>query len=77
MYAKLLGDHRPVRLLSQSLTVSDAIATALLDKAHGLYFDWGPDSGRYVPHIDRKEPQPTGAELLKVFGVPVPSSADQ
>jgi hypothetical protein len=71
VYAKLLGDTRPLRLLEQRLHVSEAEAAALRDPQNGLYFDWGPDAGRYIPHVNRKEPPPDTAELLKILAMPV------
>jgi hypothetical protein len=56
VFAKLLGDRRPILLFSQALEISREIG-ALLEEPHtGLYFDWGPDSARYLPHIDKREP---------------------
>jgi hypothetical protein len=57
LFAQLLGDRAPKRLLSQRLDVSRDLATALTDPRAGLYFDWGPDSGRYLPHIEVLEPE--------------------
>jgi hypothetical protein len=74
VHARLLGDRRPVMLLSQRVNVGETEAAALRDPAHGLYFDWGPDAERYLPHIDRKEPHQPPAELLKLLGVPPPAS---
>ncbi len=77
VYAKLLGDVRPLKLLEQRLQVGDAEAKALRDPQNGLYFDWGPDAGRYLPHVDRKEPPPDAAELLKILGMPAAAVAVQ
>ena len=54
--AKLLGDRRPILLFSQALEISRETGTMLEQPHTGLYFDWGPDSARYLPHIDRREP---------------------
>jgi hypothetical protein len=75
VHAKLLGDARPLRLLSQRLHAGAAEATALLAPRNGLFFDWGPDAGRYVPHIDRRELMPEPAELLRLLGTAVPPAA--
>lgn len=69
IYAHLLGDARPVKLLSQRLHVTDAEAVALADPRNGLYFDWGPDAGRYLPHVDKGEPPPDPAEMLRMLGL--------
>ncbi len=56
VFAKLLGDHRPSLLFSQALEISREFGTMLEQPHTGLYFDWGPDSSRYLPHIDMREP---------------------
>jgi hypothetical protein len=66
LFAKLLGDKSPKRLLSQQLDISRDLAAALTEPRTGLYFDWGPDSGRYLPHVERREPEPD-AEALQKF----------
>lgn len=53
IYAHLLGDHADKLLFSQVLEVSREQASALEERSNGLYFDWGPDSARYLPHIER------------------------
>ena len=53
VFAHLLGDLKPIRVFSQELDISRDIATALREKNAGFYFDWGPDSSRYlVPFCD-------------------------
>ena len=56
VYAEILGDRAPTRLLSQSVRVSSEEASNLETGECGLYFDWGPQSGQYHSHIDRKPP---------------------
>jgi hypothetical protein len=70
VYAHLLGDGRPVKLLSQRLHVTESNAKALADSRNGLYFDWGPDAGRYLPHIDKGEPPPDAADMLRMLRSP-------
>ncbi|HEX4158840.1 MAG TPA: hypothetical protein VHY79_10215, partial [Rhizomicrobium sp.] len=67
LFAQLLGDRRPKRLLSQRLDISRDLATALRDEKAGLYFDWGPDSGRYLPHIEMREPEIDPELFLKAL----------
>ena len=69
VYAKLLGDDAALCLLSQSLVISRETAIALQEPGTGLYFDWGPDSGRYIPHIDKRPPSPDVDDLMKILGV--------
>lgn len=55
VFARLLGDDRAKRLFTQELTISHEIATSLAEPGTGVYFDWGPDSERYLPHVDKWE----------------------
>lgn len=57
LFAKLLGDTSALKLLSQTLEVDEHSANALREPNTGLYFDWGPDSGRYIPHVDKRPPK--------------------
>jgi hypothetical protein len=59
-----LATSRHEDLTSICLSVSDLLATQLKDPRAGLYFDWGPDSLRYHPHIDLKPEPPMPAALL-------------
>lgn len=63
VFAKIVGDGRLRSLFSQQLEVNRDIAVDLRKPLVGLYFDWGPESGRYLPHVDRRETEP-GAELI-------------
>jgi len=56
--AQLLGDTHRVLLFSQSLEISHEVADQLAEPDCGLYFDWGPDSSRYLPHVDKRPPLP-------------------
>lgn len=51
VFAKPLGS-RQLMLFSQALEVTHTLSTALENPHAGLYFDWGPDSARYYPHVD-------------------------
>jgi hypothetical protein len=52
VFANLLGDVRQTLLFSQTLDVSQAIASSLgTSPIAGLYFDWGPDSSNYLAHV--------------------------
>jgi hypothetical protein len=65
VFAKLLGDSKPTKLLSQQLDVSRDVAVALREPQAGLYFDWGPDSGRYLPHVEKRDPEPGPEDFMK------------
>jgi hypothetical protein len=68
LFAQILGDRGPKRLLSQRLDVSRDLAVALTEPRAGLYFDWGPDSGRYLPHIEVLEPELDRTMLMHSLG---------
>jgi hypothetical protein len=67
--AHLLGDRTPTPLFSQTLDITRKQAAALECRTAGLYFDWGPDSSRYLPHIDNQPPSPDAKELLAALGM--------
>ncbi|HEU0217342.1 MAG TPA: hypothetical protein VFQ90_11830 [Stellaceae bacterium] len=65
VFAKLLGDSHPIKLFSQTLDISRDHAKALEEKSAGIYFDWGPDSARYLPHVERLAPSRDAEGLLR------------
>ncbi len=69
VHAKLLGDHTTKKLWSQSLSISPEHAKGLGEPGTGLYFDWGPDSKRYIPHVKKLPPRPEFDDFLKVIGM--------
>jgi hypothetical protein len=58
IFAKLLGDGKQKLLFSQELVVTDEVAQSLVKTGVGLYFDWGPDACRYLPHVEERPPAP-------------------
>ncbi|OYX48667.1 MAG: hypothetical protein B7Y90_09555 [Alphaproteobacteria bacterium 32-64-14] len=52
LFAKLLGDKASKLVFAHSLSITEGLAEALADHKSGLYFDWGAESGQYIPHID-------------------------
>src|SRR5579872_2417971 len=56
VFARLLGARTNIRLFSQPLEISQEVAAALSEPNAGLYFDWGPDSSRYLPHVENRLP---------------------
>jgi hypothetical protein len=69
VFAQLLGDDRQTKLFSQALEITREHAAALTDPNAGLYFDWGPDSSRYLPHIDTHPPNPDPDKFLEALGL--------
>ena len=57
VYARLLGDTAALVLFTQQLEVTNDLAAQLGNPGAGLYFDWGPDSSRYLPHVAYRAPQ--------------------
>ncbi len=53
-YASLVGKPAPLLLNRVNLPVSEQQATAMKGTGVGLFFDWGPDSKRYHPHLDER-----------------------
>ena len=67
VFAHLLGDRSRTLLFSQTLEVTREVAAMLEESGAGLYFDWGPDSSRYLPHIDRRPPSPDPDNFLELL----------
>jgi hypothetical protein len=67
VFARLLGDQNQTRLFSQTLEVSREIAESLMEPGTGLYFDWGPDSSRYMPHVEKRPPSLDPEAFLKLL----------
>ncbi len=68
VFAHLLGDEEATKLFSQTLEVSREIAASLAEAGTGLYFDWGPDSSRYLPHVDKRSAPLDPEEFVKMLG---------
>lgn len=72
LVAKILGDSSPMTLLAQSLSLTRDLAAALRERGTAIFFDWGPDSQRYIPHIDRRQlPQPPLDPLADLAPLPI------
>jgi len=69
VYAHLLGARKSTLLFSQTLEISQAIADQLKEPGTGLYFDWGPDSSRYLTHVENRRPGPDGPDFLDFLNV--------
>lgn len=51
VYATLVGRSRPLLLTELGVSLSESHAQALQDNEVSVWFDWGPDSQRYVPQL--------------------------
>lgn len=69
VFAKLLGDKKPMHLFSQELVIETHFGEALGEPGVGLYFDWGPEASRYLPHIEKKPPLAIPKEMLEMLGL--------
>jgi hypothetical protein len=67
VFIQVLGDRSSKLLFSQTLTISTELAEKLEQSRLGIYFDWFPDTGEYVPHIDERDPSPDGDQLAKLM----------
>ena len=67
VYAKLTTDRTPHELMVVDLSLSDANAETLSRPNTGVYFNWGPNSQRYHPHIKVRSPGDPLKQLLEVF----------
>lgn len=76
VYVHLLGDRADKLLFSQILEVSREQAEALIEPDNGLYFDWGPDSSRYISHIEHRTGLPMHRELAAMLGLDRPEGPD-
>lgn len=55
VYAKLVGDKKPLLLLTEKLYLKEVHAFSMNRDKVGVYFDWGADSGKYNAHVDEKK----------------------
>jgi len=67
IFIHLLGDLKPILVFTQELDISRDMAMALREKNAGLYFDWGPDSSRYLPHVEKPSPSPYMQAYLRAM----------
>lgn len=69
VFARLLGNRHDTLLFSQILDIPSETAAVLADPEAGLYFDWGPDSSRYLLYVDRRPTLPDPSSVLELLGV--------
>jgi hypothetical protein len=51
VFASVVGERTPRLLYSVKLEITSEQEYSLKDKGNGLFFDWGPDAGKYSAHI--------------------------
>jgi hypothetical protein len=64
VFAKILGSDRHLLLFRQELVINEQHGKALTEPKAGIYFDWGPDAGEYIAHVDRKEAKVTMEDII-------------
>ncbi|HYL77617.1 MAG TPA: hypothetical protein VEU96_25610 [Bryobacteraceae bacterium] len=74
VFAHVLGDEHRTRLFSQELEISGEIAASLEEPHAGVYFDWGPDSSHYQPHVEKRPPTPAPEDFFQLLGLPTVSN---
>jgi hypothetical protein len=74
VFAHLLGDRERTLLFSQALEITRELAAQLAEPGAGLYFDWGPDSSRYLPHIEKHGAASEVRELPEASAQPPPGA---
>ena len=67
VFARLLGDQKQTKLFSQELEISPELAALLKRPRAGVFFDWGPDSSRYLSHVDERPDSPNPDKLLEAL----------
>ena len=67
VYTSLVGSSRILKLFTVRLSVSENVAESLQDSEAGVFFDWGPDSHSYHPHVRKKPSDPLPRLLLDAF----------
>lgn len=68
VYASITGFRRPALLCTTELQVSERVAAALEKSDSGVYFDWGPDSARYHPHVRPSARRALPPGMIAVLG---------
>ena len=75
VFARIVGAGNAEKLWSSSLVISESDAVKLARPNNAIYFDWGPDSNRYISIVKSKLRMPIPSELLEMFGKGLPASA--
>lgn len=66
IFVKIVGELEARRLSEINLSIAPAEADQLREPGNGIYFDWGPDAGRYQTHVD-KRPKKESLDSLLFF----------
>ena len=69
VYASIVGRRRPVRATELRLLLAEPQVQALRANDAGVWFDWGPDSQRYVPQLLQRPKLPLDTTELERLGL--------
>jgi hypothetical protein len=74
VFAQLLGDRKRILLFSQDLELGSDLVAKLQEPGTGVYFDWGPDSSRYLAHVEKRPTSPDPEQFLELLGMTMDSN---
>jgi len=74
VFARVVGASQAEALWSNSLIISESDARMLAQPHNAIYFDWGPDSNRYIASIHSRPPQLMPEALVELFGKGLPAT---
>jgi hypothetical protein len=57
VFSSEVGARESCLLFSEVFEITHSLYTELIQPGHGLYFDWGPDARRYMPHVGDPAPR--------------------
>lgn len=81
VYGKIIGKDTTLLLSTIRLSIEAHEAEQLRKPSHGIYFDWGPDAGRYLKKIESRRAMAhdplTMLEALQGSGALLSSKADE
>jgi hypothetical protein len=77
LFAHLLGDSHRTLLFAQTLEITHDMAPRMAELGAGVYFDWGPDSLRYIPHVEKRLPSADPREVIEALTQRVPVRLDK
>jgi len=69
VFGQLLGERKSILLFAQHLNIERSVARELQEPGTGIYFDWAPDSLKYLPHIEKNPPAPLPKDMLQMLGL--------
>jgi len=68
VFASIVGFSETIHLSQIMLVIPEGAGSQLQDPEYGIYFDWGPDSKHYHPHVEKKKLPRAPDFLTEMFG---------